>query len=137
VPLKDTIKWAGTEHGARLGSKGARRQIHGAVRIALPIGSVAIKSWNGSSVRYANTGQHSYNFPSILGGLKVKLSGFHQDNGKTVCHGSVYLKLAGGGFKNPLEWVSLGGLGISAGVLLWCGRPVFRKLSAFEDSNPG
>jgi hypothetical protein len=137
VPLKDTIKWAGSEHGAKVGVPGPRRQINGHVKIDLPIGAASIKSWHGSSVKYANTGHHSYNFPSVLGGLKVKLSGFHEDNGKRVCSGSVWLKLAGGGFSNPLESVSLGGLVIAGGVLLWCGRPVFRKISAFQDTNPG
>src|SRR5438093_3790388 len=53
VPLKDTIKWAGTEHGGQVGKPGPRRQIHGNVTIALPIGSVAIKSWYGARVEYA------------------------------------------------------------------------------------
>jgi hypothetical protein len=127
VPLKDTIKYAGSENGAKLSTKGPRREIEGAVRIDMPYGNVEIDSWGGSSTRYANTGTHAYDFPKILGGVKVKLSGYHKDAGTLTCSGSVYLRLAGGGFDNPLEWASLAGLVLTGGTLLWAGRPVARN----------
>jgi hypothetical protein len=138
VPLKDTVRWAGSEHGAPLGSKAARREIAGSVWITFPLGQKAtVESWGGSSVRYANTGEHKYNFPSVLGGLKIKLSGEHKDGGKLTCSGSVYLQLEGGGFKNPLAWAGLGGMVVTAAGLMFAGRPVVRKIWAFEDTNPG
>lgn len=45
--------------------------------------------------------------------------------------------MEGSAFKNPLAYVAIGGLVISGGVLLFAGRPVFKKLWAFEDVNPG
>jgi hypothetical protein len=137
VPQADTVRWAGNIKGFRLGSTGPRRPIDGAVELQLPIGKVNIDTWGGTSARYANTGEHKYNLPSVLIGVKMKIKGFHKDNGKLTCSGSVYMKVEGSAFKNPLALVAVGGLVIFGGLLLFAGRPVFKKLSAFEDANPG
>jgi hypothetical protein len=137
VPRADTVRWAGSVRGFRLGAFGARRKIDGAVQLQLPIGTANIDTWGGSSRRYANTGEHKYDLPSVLIGVKMKLKGFHKDNGKTTCSGSVYVKVQGSATKNPLAWAALGGLVLFGGLLLFAGRPVFKKLSAFEDVNPG
>jgi hypothetical protein len=137
IPQADTVRWAGSVKGFKLGSIGTRRKIDGAVQLELPIGTVNIDTWGKTSVRYANTGEHKYDLPSVLIGVKMKVKGFHKDNGKLTCSGSVYMKVEGSAFKNPLAWVALGGLVIFGGLLLFAGRPVFKKLSAFEDANPG
>lgn len=134
IPAKDTVQWAGNIKGYALGSTGPRRQIAGSVDFELPIGSATIDSWGRSSVRYANTGQHKYNLPSILKGIKMKLQGSHSENGKVLCSGSVYVEISG---TSPLVWGGVGLLVISGGMLFFAGRPVFRKLWAFEDVNPG
>ena len=137
VPRSDTVKWAGNEKGYALGSTGPKRKIDGAVQLDLPIGTADIDTWGKSSVRYANEGEHSYDLPKVLVGVKMKLSGFHKENGKVVCSGSVYVKVAGKPLDNPLAWVAIGGLVISGGLLLFAGKPVFKKIYAYEDSNPG
>ena len=138
VPRKDTVKWAGNEKGFALGSTGPRRDIDGKVRLKLPVGTVTIDSWSGSSVRYANEGEHDYDLPSVLTGIKMKLSGFHKDAGKVTCAGSVYVQIKGSAASNPLLWVSLGGLVLTGFGLFFAGRPTFRKVRpAFEDVNPG
>ncbi len=137
VPRADTVKWSGNIKGYALGSVGPERKIDGAVQLVLPIGTATIDSWGKSSVRYANEGEHRYDLPSVLIGVRMKLKGFHKDNGKLTCSGSVYVKVAGSATRNPLTYVALGGLVISAGLLLFAGRPVFKKIYAFEDYNPG
>ena len=134
IPAKDTVQWAGNIKGYALGSEGPRRAISGDVQLDLPIGSVTIDSWGGSSVRYANTGEHKYNLPSLLEGIKMKLQGQHSENGKLVCSGSVYVEISG---TSPLVYGGVGLLVIAAGMLFFAGRPVFKKLWAFEDANPG
>ena len=47
------------------------------------------------------------------------------------------LKVAGKPLKNPISYAALIGLIISAATLLYAGRPVFSKIRAFEDTNPG
>jgi hypothetical protein len=137
VPRADTVRWAGNIKGYQLGASGPGRAISGEVQLDLPIGTATIDSWGGTSVRYANAGEHAYDLPSFLVGVKMRLHGEHRENGVVRCSGSVYVKVAGSAWSNPLSYGSLGVLAISAGVLLFAGRPVFRKQWAFEDRNPG
>ena len=137
VPRADTGRWSGNIKGYALGSAGARRTIAGEVQLDLPVGTATIDSWGGSSVRYANAGEHAYDLPSVLVGVKMRLHGEHRENGAVRCSGSVYVKVKGSVWSNPLSYGSLGALTISGGVLLFAGRPVFRKKRAFEDVNPG
>jgi len=134
VPRSDTVRWAGNVKGFALGAEGPRRDISGEVQLDLPIGSVTIDDWGGSSVRYANEGEHEYDLPNVLAGIKMKLHGEHRENGKVVCAGSVFVKIDG---TSPLLIVAVG-LGVVALLLLFvAGRPVFKKLWAYEDVNPG
>ena len=139
IPRADTVQWAGNEKGFALGAVGPRRDISGKVQVVLPlIGQATVDKWGGSSVRYANTGRHTYNLPKAVVGIKVKLKGFHKDGGTTTCSGSVFLKVAGKSTSNPLLLGAIGGLVISGGVLLFAGKKVVRKVApAFEDVNPG
>ena len=134
IPAADTVQWAGNIAGHALGSVGPRRPISGAVKLDLPIGSVTIDSWGKTSVRYANTGRHKYDLPSVLKGIKMKLHGEHSESGRLACSGSVYVEVSG---TSPLLWGGVGMLVIAGGMLFFAGRPVFRKLWAFEDVNPG
>jgi hypothetical protein len=115
VPQKDTVQWAGGIGTHKPGETGARRAIAGKVRFDLPIGgSVDFKTWGGSSTKLANTGSTRYSFPTVLVGLKIKLSGFHKDGGALTCSGSVYVRIAGKKTKNPLFWGGLGALVVGA-----------------------
>ena len=137
VPRADTVAWSGNIKGFALGAAGPRRTISGEVQLDLPIGAATIDSWGGSSVRYANEGEHAYHLPSVLVGVKMRLHGAHRENGVLRCSGSVYVKVAGSVWSNPLAYGSLGLLALSAGALVFAGRPVFRKEWAYEDRNPG
>lgn len=137
VPQADVVAWSGNEKGYQLGASGPRRAISGEVQLDLPIGTATIDSWGGTSVRYANQGEHAYHLPNVLVGVKMRLHGEHRENGVVRCAGSVYVQVSGSVWSNPLAYGSLGLLTISAGLLVFAGRPVFRKRWAFEDVNPG
>lgn len=137
VPQADTVSWAGNISGFKIGDAGPRRAISGEVQLDLPVGTATIDRWGGASMRYANKGQYAYNLPNVLVGIKMTLHGAHRDNGKTTCSGSVSVQVEGSAFSNPLAFAGLGGLALSGGALFFAGRPVVKKLWAFEDVNPG
>ncbi len=137
VPRADTVAWKGNIKGYELGAAGPRRAIEGEVELDLPIGAATIDSWGGDSERYANEGVHSYDLPSVLIGIEMRLHGEHRENGVVVCSGEVNVKIAGSIWSNPLAFADLGLLVISAGMLFFAGRPVFKKVWAYEDVNPG
>ena len=136
VPQKDTVNWEGHQFGKPIGYFGPPRPIDGAVQVAIPFGiKVTIWHWGGDkSPRYSNEGQESYNVPSALIGVKLKLSGFQSDNGRQVCSGSVYVEVTGSKTNNPIGWAGIGGSALFAAGLLAAG---FRKTRlAYDDINP-
>jgi hypothetical protein len=137
IPASDSVTWSGKIGDHAIGDTGPRRDIAGDVELDLPIGDATIDSWDGSSVRYANEGEHSYDLPSVLIGIEMKLHGEHRENNAVVCSGSVFVKIAGSIWSNPLVYGDLGLLVISGGMLFFAGRPVLKKIWAYEDENPG
>jgi hypothetical protein len=136
IPQKDTVNWQGHESGKPIGYFGPPRRIDGAVQVELPYGiKVSIWHWSGDkSQRYSNEGQEKYNVPSVLIGIKLKLSGDENDNGTRVCSGSVYVEVKGSKLKNPVGWAGIGGSVVFAAGLLAAG---FRKSKlAYDDINP-
>jgi len=136
VPQKDKVNWVGHEHGEPIGYFGPPRPIDGAVQVTVPFGiSVTVWHWGGDkSPRYSNEGQESYNVPSVLIGIPMKLSGYEKDNGTLVCSGSVYVEVMGSKIKNPLGWAGIAGIVIFGAGLLAAG---FRKTElAYDDLNP-
>lgn len=136
IPQKDTVDWQGHEHGEPIGYFGPPRPIDGAVQVTLPFGiKVTVWHWGGDkSPRYSNEGQESYNVPSVLVRIPLKLSGYEKDDGALVCSGSVYLEVAGSRFKNPVGWGALAGFVIFGALMLAAG---LRKTKlAYDDINP-
>jgi hypothetical protein len=142
VPQADTVHWQGNIQGFDAGSEGPRRRISGEVELdILGLGAVTIDDWGGSSVRYANEGDHEYDFPSVLVNVKMKLQGEHREAPEAggaftrICGGSVYVQIEGSTFSNPLAIAAIPGLALTLLLLIWSG---FRKVApAFEDVNPG
>lgn len=138
VPRSDTVSWFGSVGDATLGEEVPRREISGEVQIDLPIGTVTIDDWGGSSVRAANEGTHSYDLPELVIGIEMALHGAHRENGSEVCSGSVNVVVDGGAFDNPLAYAGLAGMVISGAALAFAGRATFTKVApTFEDVNPG
>lgn len=124
VPRSDVVRWTGQTAGYTLDSnEGPRREISGKVELKLPVSKITIDDWAGTSVRYANQGEHNYELPAYTSGLKVKLSGEHYDGGTLTCSGSIYVRIGGGALKNPVTYGAFIGLGLSGFVLFLVSRP--------------
>jgi hypothetical protein len=138
IPQADDVDWMGSVGGAQVGDEVERREISGEVQLDIAgVGTATIDDWGGTSVRAANEGTHDYDLPDVLINVKMKLKGEHRENGTRICGGSVYVKVPGGAFENPVAIGALAGLVISGGALLWAGKPVIEKVYAFEDVNRG
>jgi hypothetical protein len=127
VPRKDTVAWTGGIGTAEPGATIADRPIKGSVQIQLPppVGWVTIDDWGKHTTAAANSGTHSYDFPNVLVGVKMKLQGSHYDNGNLTCKGSVFVQIEGG--SNPLKMAGLIGMILFGLLLLYSGRPKFTK----------
>jgi hypothetical protein len=129
VPLSDEVAWTGSVGGAAVGQEGPRREISGEVQLDLPLGTVTIDDWGGSSTRYANEGVHDYKLPKVLAGVEVVLHGEHREDGQVVCSGSVHVQFEGSATENPLTYGGLAGLVASGAMLYAAGRPAFRRVA--------
>ena len=139
IPQKDTVAWEGAIKGYAVGDTGPRREISGEVEVDVAgLFSIPVDDWGGSSERYANQGEHEYDAPDTLVGIKIKLKGEHREapEGSSsftkVCSGSVYLKIDG---SNPATVGALVLAVLSGGLMLYSG--VVKKKWAYEDTNPG
>ena len=96
IPRKGVIAWKGA-------AGSGNRHISGKVFVKLPppIGNVRIGHWNGPSGRTANSGNYKYDFPKLLVGLQVPVSGHHEEPG-IACSGSILVKLSGSKLSNPI-----------------------------------
>ena len=80
----------------------------------------------------SNAGAESYRLPSILIGVKLQLTGYEKDAGRTVCSGSVFVEVAGSKFQNPLGWVAAAGSVLFLGGIVAAG---FRKVRLADDDS--
>ena len=127
IPRSDTVAWMGSVGGHAVGDTGPRRAIAGRIQLDLPIGTVTIDDWDGESESYANSGERSYDLPSLLTGIEVRLHGEHREDGAVVCSGEVGMKVAGSVWSNPLSYGSLVVLAVSAAGLVAAARPAAAK----------
>jgi hypothetical protein len=151
IPLKDTITWKGwlprlvnlppEGEPPPLGTNIEFRQIRGKVEIELPppIGWVTVDDWGVKvtkpSQKVVNEGEHEYDFPSVLAGVKVPVRGEHFEGSQLYCSGSAKVQFEGSLTDNPAALAGLGGLVVSGGLLLYSGKPVVKKLWAYEDTH--
>jgi hypothetical protein len=122
VPAKDTVQWSGNQKGFAPNQAGPARPVSGEVKIEMPLGEITVDSWDGTSTKYGNSDTKSYDIPSVLKGIKVKLSGEHRENGSVTCSGSIYLKVDGGGIASPLGIAAIVGLVITGFLLFLAGK---------------
>lgn len=104
IPRKDDISWEGSVPGRR----NRQRPISGSIDVEFPppIGKITVGDWSSDSTTYKNSDVYSYDLPSVVAGFDIPVSGVHHDAGFT-CRGSVIVRVAGGGLKNPLALASL------------------------------
>jgi hypothetical protein len=106
IPRNGAVHWTGA-----VKTPAGLRNISGKVYLKLPppFGKMVIGngSWDGPSLRRANAGVYTYNFPAALIGPKFVLSGDHAERGAVVCTGAVTVQLEGSKSKNPVLIASL------------------------------
>jgi hypothetical protein len=103
IPQEDSVGWEGGVGGAAPGETGPERDISGEVEVDVAgVTAITIDDWDGPSELYGNSGDYEYEVPDVLVNVKMKLQGEQREEGSTVCSGSVYIKVEGGTFSNPL-----------------------------------
>jgi hypothetical protein len=123
IPIEDVVRWQGKVGDATREDTTDRRPVDGSVVLELPLGqSRVVNDWGGTSVKEVAQGRHKYDLPFVFKGVKMKLSGHHDDNGERICSGSVYVQVEGSALSNPLTWAGIVGLAVSALGLVWAGR---------------
>jgi hypothetical protein len=98
IPLAGDVKWNGSVPGGS-----GKRKISGRVYVKMPppLGTVRIGAWSKESSRRANDGTYHYDFPSVLAGIDIPVTGSHTEPG-VKCSGTVVVRFEGsGGFGNP------------------------------------
>ena len=100
IPRKGDVKWQGSVPGA------GDRQIEGKVFVKIGPAKVNVGSWGGPSGLHKNSDTYHYDFPNLLVGLKVPVSGHHAEPGIN-CSGTIIVQLAGRKLSNPALYGSL------------------------------
>jgi hypothetical protein len=92
IPRKDVVAWQGSVPGS------GERNISGQVVVKMPppFGEIPVGEWDGPSSLHSNKGNYTYDFPRVLVGLKVPVSGKHSEPGVS-CSGVVVVELEGPG----------------------------------------
>lgn len=115
IPRQGTVRYTG-----RTPATGRRRAV-GEIQIALPppIGNIELGAW-GHDGKLASasgkTGTYRYSFPSLLAGIRARVSGQDREPGYATCSGYVDLTIAG---RSPLAIPALAITAIAiAGVSL-------------------
>lgn len=116
IPAEGDVEWQGSVPGA---DEEASRPISGEVKVKLPggIGEATIDTWNSDSETYANSGTYHYELPSVLEGIEIPITGFHEEPG-VRCDGSVTVTVGDGGFGNPASIPALVLTALSAAMLV-------------------
>ncbi len=101
IPRKGDVRWQGTVKGV------GTRPVEGKVYVKIGPAKVTLAgTWDGSGDKHRKTGTYHYDFPTLLAGLKVPVSGHHTEPGVN-CSGTMVLQLAGGKWSNPVLLTSL------------------------------
>lgn len=123
IPRSDTVEWAGNIGGHTADEESPEeREISGEIEIDLPLGTVTIDDWGGTTRKYGNSGTHEYDLPNVASGVTLRLHGEHRENGTLVCSGAINLQIEGSGFDNPLSFVGIGGMVLTGAGVVFAGR---------------
>jgi hypothetical protein len=95
IPREGTVDWQASVPGR------GERDVEGKIYAKIGPTDVNIGSWGDSSTKHENSGQYDYDFPSVLSGLKVPVSGYHKEPG-IECSGSMVVQLEGSTWTNPV-----------------------------------
>ncbi|MCE9623199.1 MAG: hypothetical protein K8R99_12720 [Actinomycetia bacterium] len=123
IPRSDTVRWEGSVTDAPGVYSGSVT-----VELPPPFGEVEIDSWSGDSESTSNSGEHEYDFPSLVpAGVEFSVNGEHIDeNGG--CSGTIAFEIDGGPFDSPIAPISLGGTALFAILTGLALKPLFMKV---------
>ena len=107
VPSAGSASYTANDGGS--GVDDEDRAISGSVSIALPVGSVSIKTWGDEPARrHADSGTVTWDIPDLLPGIIFTVSGSHFDPpGSELCRGSIQVKIEGNILDSPVGIASL------------------------------
>lgn len=99
LPASGDVAWQGAVDSP---SAPAERAVSGEVVVDLPggIGSVTVGSWGDTSDEYAKNGTYEYDVPSVLEGIPIPVSGYHEEAG-IRCKGSITVTIGESGIGSP------------------------------------
>jgi hypothetical protein len=116
IPYTGGVKFTNTNH-------------RGAIRLALPIGSVQIASWGDENAddKRETTGEYKLDdFWDLLGGNRITgmytLTGGHTADGGS-CVGFAVVKFTGSPLGTPIGIVVVAGTVITGAMVIWAGVP--------------
>jgi hypothetical protein len=109
VPQSDRPAWKAALTGAAPPSSDVSS---GDITVESPVGGFKIFSWSKHFGVTSESGTKHYNFPSVLDNIKIPVKGHENDNGRLLCSGSATIEVVGSTFKNPLSFISIGGLAV-------------------------
>jgi hypothetical protein len=89
------VLWQGNVPGR------GERIVEGKVYAKIGPRQVNIGTWDGPGENHRNDGDYDYDFPSVLAGLKVPVSGHHTEPGIN-CAGRMVVQLEGSTWSNPI-----------------------------------
>ena len=110
---------------------GTDRAYSGSIALQLPIGSVTVADWSGSSAKVADSGVHHYSIPALVPrGITVRVDGTHSHDGLAApCTGAFAIALDGGPLDSPVPTAAaLGGTLIAGAALASAAFPKGAKL---------
>ncbi|MDJ0925885.1 MAG: hypothetical protein QNJ77_15145 [Acidimicrobiia bacterium] len=110
IPLEGDVSWTGA---IAIPPPSEARDTSGNVKVKVPfpVGTITVGTWATSGTKVDNSGTYEYEFPSILSGFEVTVTGEHWEgnlsqSGPPTCSGEVTLALEG---TNPIGFIA-GGL---------------------------
>ena len=103
IPRKDTVAYQGATSAS-----GQRLAVgETAVKFPWPVGKIVLGEWGKDGKKTGSSGKTStydYDFPALIAGIKVPVTGYDREPGLPLCSGSVVVQIEG---KSPVAWASL------------------------------
>ncbi len=117
VPEEGDVAYEGS---VPLPAGDTERAYSGSIALALPIGSITVADWSGSSAKVADNGVHHYSIPAIVPrGITVRADGTHSHDGLAApCTGAFSIALDGGPLDSPVPTAAALGGTLVAGAAL-------------------
>jgi hypothetical protein len=95
IPRKGEVNWTASVPGA------GNRNVEGKINVKIGPATVNVGSWGGPSGKHRNADVYKYDFPKLLAGLKVPVTGHHSEPGIN-CSGTIVVQLEGSKWSNPI-----------------------------------